>query len=236
MRLTTIGELVASITHEITQPLTAIASNGRAGMNWLRRETPDLDRAQNALQRIDRDVQHAGEVIQSLRSLVTKSGPNRAWVSVDRLVEEVLVLVGDQLRRRDVRVVTDLSGEPPPVFADRVQLQQVMLNLILNGAEAMGAVEAPHVLTIASSAASDGGVLVSVADTGPGMDPATAERVFDSFFTTKTGGMGMGLSICRSIIDAHAGRIWVEPNTPHGAIFHFTVPRGSEMADGEPRS
>jgi len=236
MRLTTIGELVASITHEITQPLTAIASNGRAGLNWLGRETPNVDRARNALQRIDRDVQHAGGVIQSLRALVTKSGPNRAWVEVGTLVDEVLVLVANQLRNRNVRVVTDLGGDVAPIFADRVQLQQVILNLVVNGAEAMDSAEAPRVLTIASSAAQDGGVHVSVADTGPGMDPATAERVFDSFFTTKSSGMGMGLSICRSIISAHGGRIWVEPNTPHGAIFQFTVPPGNEAAEpaGEP--
>jgi len=190
------------------------------------------------LQRIDRDVQHAGGVIQSLRALMTKSGPNRAWVEVGTLVDEVLVLVGNQLRNRNVRVVTALCCEVPPIFADRVQLQQVILNLVVNGAEAMAAAEALRVVTIASSAAQDGGVHVSVADTGPGMDPATAERVFDSFFTTKSSGMGMGLSICRSIISAHGGRIWVEPNTPHGAIFQFTVPPGNEAAEpaGESRA
>jgi PAS domain S-box-containing protein len=232
MRLTTIGELVASITHEITQPLTAVAANGRASLNWLGRDTPDVDRARKALQRIDHDVQHAGDVIRSLRALVTKSGPNRAWVSVERLVDEVLVLVGNQLRNRDVRVVTDLSGDVAPIFADRVQLQQVILNLVMNGAEAMDGIVPPRVLTIASSPAAEGGIYVSVADTGPGMDADTAERVFDSFFTTKSSGMGMGLSICRSIINAHGGRIWVEPNAPHGAIFQFTVPRGSEALDG----
>jgi predicted ATPase/signal transduction histidine kinase len=228
MRLTTIGELVASITHEITQPLTAIASNGRASMNWLDRDPPDVDRARNALQRVDRDVQHARDIIQSLRALVTKSGPNRAWVKIDKVVDEALALVANQLRNRDVRLVADINGEVPPIFADRVQLQQVVLNLILNAAEAMDAAEAPRVLTIASSRTSDGGVYVSVADTGPGIDPDTAGRVFDSFFSTKSNGMGMGLAICRSIIEAHEGRIWVEPNTPHGAIFQFTVPPGNE--------
>ena len=232
MRLTTIGELVASITHEITQPLTAIASNGRAGLNWLSRATPDLAEASEALQRIDRDVRHAGDVIQSLRSLVTKSGPQRAWVQGDELIDEVLVLVGNQLRNRGVRVVTDLSGEVTPVFADRVQLQQVILNLIVNGAEAMDAIGEPRVLTIASSTAVDGGMQFSIADTGPGIDPATAERAFDSFFTTKSSGMGMGLSICRSIINAHGGRIWVESNAPRGAIFFFTVPNRNEASEG----
>jgi len=231
MRLTTIGELVASITHEINQPLTAIAANGRASLNWLARDTPDVDQARKALQRVDRDVQHTRDIVQSLRGLVTKSGPNRSWVNVEGLVDEVLALAGNQLRNRDVRVVTDLSGAVPPIFADRVQLQQVILNLVVNGAEAMDAAEAPPVLTITSMPASDGGVHFSVADTGPGMDPTTVERVFDSFFTTKASGMGMGLSICRSIISAHGGRIWVEPNRPHGAIFQFTVPHSNEAAN-----
>src|SRR5579859_917963 len=236
-RLTTIGELVASITHEIIQPLTAIASNGRAGLNWLGRETPDLVEARNALRRIDRDVTHAGAIIQSLRSLMTKSGPKRAWVDLDKVVDEVLVLVGAQLRNRNVRVVTHLSGEVSPVFADRVQIQQVILNLIMNGAEAMDGAE-ERVLTITSAPTIDDGAHLSVADTGPGMDPAMAERIFESFFTTKSSGMGMGLSICRSIINAHGGRIWVEPSALHGAVFQFTVPRGDDAVEriGEPHT
>ena len=227
-RLTTVGELVASIAHEINQPLTAVAVQGRTGLNWLNRETPNLEEARKALELIDRDVRRAGDVIRSLRAMVTKTGPKRAWFDINDVVREVLALARTEIHKHDVRVFTDLSAEVPPVHGDRVQLMQVMLNLIMNGIEAMSATEGPRNMTIQSGSSPDGEVQITVTDTGVGVDAAAAERVFDSFFTTKATGMGMGLSICRSIIGAHRGRVWLKPNEPRGAIFQFALPVGGE--------
>ena len=227
-RLTTIGELVASIAHEINQPLTAAAVQGRAGLNWLGRETPNIEEACKALALIDRDVRRAGDVIRSLRAMVTKSASTHVWFDINDVVKEVLALARTELHKHDVNIVTDLSAEVPQVHADRVQLMQVVLNLIMNGVEAMSTAEEPRELTVTSRLSPHEGVHISVADTGSGVDAAKVDRVFDSFFTTKATGMGMGLSICRSIIGAHAGRIWLEPNAPHGAIFQFTLPISPE--------
>jgi len=226
IRLTTIGEMASSIAHEINQPLTAVGANGRAALNWLGRETPNLDEARKALGRIARDVGHAGDVMQSLRALVTKSDPKRDWVEIDEVIRQVLALARGELQKHRVTLRTQLSDETPRIRGDQVQLQQVLLNLVMNGAEAMNGAAGPHVLTITSGLGPDGDVRVAVADTGVGMDEATAQHVFDSFFTTKASGMGMGLSICRSIIGAHGGRIWVQANAPQGAIFEFTLPVG----------
>jgi signal transduction histidine kinase len=230
-RLTTIGELVASIAHEINQPLTAVAVQGRVGLNWLSRETPNLEETRKALELIDRDVRRAGDVIRSLRAMVTKSGTKRAWFDMNEVVREVLALARTELHKHDVRILAELSAEVPAVHGDRVQLMQVILNLVMNGVEAMGAAEGRRDLKIGSELTSHGDVHVAVADTGVGVDAETAEQVFDSFFTTKATGMGMGLSICRSIISAHGGRIWLEPNVPHGAVFQFTLPIGGDAPD-----
>jgi len=227
-RLTTIGELVASIAHEINQPLTAVAVQGRTGLNWLGHRTPNIDEARKALELIDRDVRRAGDVIRSLRAMVTKSGSTRVWFDINDVVREVLALARTELHKHDVKIVTELSTEVPRVHGDRVQLMQVVLNLIMNGVEAMSTAEDPRELTVTSRLSPQEGVHISVADTGSGVDAAKVDRVFDSFFTTKATGMGMGLSICRSIIGAHAGRIWLEPNAPHGAVFQFTLPIGPE--------
>jgi predicted ATPase/signal transduction histidine kinase len=227
-RLTTIGELVASIAHEINQPLTAIAVQGRAGLNWLGRETPNLHEARKSLGMIDRDVRRAGDVIRSLRTMVTKSDSKRAWFDLNEVTHEVLALARTELHKHGVKIRTDLSVEVPPIYGERVQLMQVMLNLIMNGVEALSAADDPRTLTITSRPSARDEVHICVADTGAGVDAVSMDRVFDSFFTTKATGMGMGLSICRSIIAAHGGRIWLEPNAPHGAIFQFTLPVGAE--------
>ncbi|MGY8663807.1 ATP-binding protein [Bradyrhizobium sp. UFLA05-109] len=227
-RLTTIGELVASIAHEINQPLTAVAVQSRTGLTWLGRETPNLEEARKALELIDRDTRRAGDVIRSLRAMATKSGPKRAWFDINDVIREVLALARTELDKHDVKIVTDLSAEVPPVYGDRVQLMQVVLNLVMNGVEAMSAVEASRNLTVVSRLSPQEGVHVSVADTGAGVEAVKTDKVFDSFFTTKATGMGMGLSICRSIIGAHGGRIWLEPNLPHGAVFQFALPVGPE--------
>jgi len=222
-RLTTMGELVASIAHEITQPLAAITASGRAGLNWLNREPPDLDGARNAIARMDRDARRAGDVIRSLRALVMKSDPHLVQLDVNGVIQEVLLLMRSELERRDIRLRTDLRASGSDVSGDRVQLQQVLLNLIMNGIEGMSSTEQPRVISITSQR-DEMNVTVAVSDTGTGIEAEAAARVFDPFFTTKTGGMGMGLSICRSIIEGHNGRLWVQPNVPRGATFSFALP------------
>ena len=224
-RLTTMGELVASIAHEINQPLGAIVASGGAGLRWLNRDKPDLDEARNALSCIVSDGTRAGEVIRGLRALAKKSGPELVQLDINDAVREVQALTRSELQRHGVTLHTDLSADDRPVFGDRVQLQQVLLNLIMNGIEAMSAVtERPKTLAITSEPVEPSGVLVAVEDAGTGLDPATADRIFDPFFTTKSDGLGMGLSICRSIIDAHGGRLWVSPGVLCGTVFRFTVP------------
>ncbi|SEF10046.1 PAS domain S-box-containing protein [Rhizobiales bacterium GAS191] len=224
-RLTTMGELAASIAHEINQPLTGVVTNGNACLRWLNRDKPDLDEARNALSRIVSDGTRAGEVIRSLRALAKKSGPQLTKLDINDAIQEVLALTRSELRRHGVTLHTELSADDRPVFADRVQLQQVLLNLIMNGVEAMSAVtDCPKMLAITSEAVEPGGVLVAVEDTGTGLDPATADRIFEPFFTTKPSGLGMGLSICRSIINAHGGRFWASPGALSGTVFRFTVP------------
>jgi C4-dicarboxylate-specific signal transduction histidine kinase len=219
------GELVASIAHEINQPLAAIVANGDAGLRWLNRDEPDLDEVRKAVSRVTQDARRAGKMIENLRELTKKSEPQFARLDIDGAVQEILVLTRSELMQHDVVVQTDLSTGDRMVFGDRVQLQQVLLNLIVNGIEAMSAViDRPKVLTISSERVEPTGVLVAVKDTGAGIDPATADRIFESFFTTKPSGMGMGLSICRSIIEAHGERLLASPNTPHGAIFKFMLP------------
>jgi PAS domain S-box-containing protein len=228
-RLTTMGELAASIAHEINQPLGAIVTNANACLRWLNRGEPDLDEAREAISRIARDGMRAGDVIRGLRALAKKSGPDLAKLDIDDAIQEVLVLTHNERQRHGVELRTDLFTGDQPVFGDRVQLQQVMLNLIMNGIEAMSTVtDRPRVLAISSEPAEGGGVLVAVKDTGPGLDQASADRIFDPFFTTKPNGMGMGLSICRSIIEAHGGRFWASPRAPNGTAFRFTVPAAAE--------
>jgi PAS domain S-box-containing protein len=224
-RLTTMGELVASIAHEINQPLAAVAIHGSACLRWLRRDKPDLDAAQDAITRIVQDAHRAGDVIQSLRALARKSGPQLTSLDINATIQEVLSLTRGELQRQNITLHTSLSADIPPLLGDRVQLQQVLLNLITNGIDAMrGIAGRPKILAIIAEAAGPTGVLVAVEDTGAGLDPATADRIFDPFVTTKSDGMGMGLSICRSIIESHGGRLWVSPNVPHGTVFQFTLP------------
>lgn len=223
-RVTTMGQLVASIGHEINQPLTAIVTNSEACLRLLNQDELDLDDMRDAMSGIMQDGRRAAKVIENVRALARKSRSQPARFDLNGTVEEILVLTRSELAQHEIVVRTNLSTADRAVLADRVQLQQVVLNLVVNGIEAMSAVtNRPKVLTI-SSERTDGVVLVAVKDTGMGIDPAAADRIFESLFTTKPNGMGMGLSICRSIIEAHGGRLWALPNTPHGAIFQFTVP------------
>ena len=224
-RLTTMGELAASIAHEINQPLGAIVTNATASLRWLERDEPDLAKARAAISRIADDGMRAAEVIRGIRALARKVGPELVKLDVEDAIQEVLALTRSERQRHGVELCTDLHPGDRPVFGDRVQLQQVMLNLILNGIEAMsGVTDRPRLLTISSAPAEDGGLLVAIEDTGTGLDPTIAEHIFEPFFTTKPNGMGMGLSICRSIIEAHGGRFWAQPRWPHGTAFRFTVP------------
>jgi PAS domain S-box-containing protein len=224
-RLTTMGELAASIAHEVNQPLAAIVMNGSAGLRWLDQTAPDLDEVRNALGRVVSDGKRAGDVIHGLRGLAGKAGPQLATLDVDDVVHEVLALTHSELQRYGIALRTNLAAGDRPVRGDRVQLQQVLLNLILNGVDAMkGVTEHPRELVVSSAFAERRSVLVSVEDSGPGVDPAIAPRIFEPFFTTKADGLGMGLSICRSIIAAHGGQLWAAPGVRHGTVFHFTVP------------
>ena len=224
-RLTTMGELTASIAHEINQPLAAIVTQSEAALRFLDRDEPALDEVQDALSCIARDGMRAGEVIRGLRALARKSGPQLTKLDIDDVIGQVLAIAHGELLRHDVVLRTELAANGRLVMGDRVQLQQVLLNLIMNGVEAMsGVTERTRELTVSSTLAERSGVLVAVKDTGAGLDPAVAERMFQPFFTTKQDGLGMGLGICRSIVEAHGGRLWVSPREPYGAEVRFTVP------------
>jgi signal transduction histidine kinase len=224
-RLTTMGELAASLSHELRQPLAAIVMSGSATLRWLDREPPDLAEARDAATRIVREGQRADEVICGLRALASKSGPRLATLDIDDVIQGVLALTRSELQPHDVVLRTELAAGNRPVVGDRVQLQQVLLNLILNGLDAMKTVTGrARELAVRSALTEPGSVLVSVEDSGVGLDPAIAQRIFEPFFTTKDDGLGMGLSICRSIVDAHGGHLWASPRLPHGTALRFTVP------------
>jgi C4-dicarboxylate-specific signal transduction histidine kinase len=224
-RLSTMGELAGSIIHEINQPLAAMLMSAEACLNWLNRDQPDLDEARSAISRLARDSKRAADVIKGLRALAQRSGVELRSVDINDAIREVLALLRGDLERGGVVLDVDLLADDRPVHGDRVQLQQVLLNLIRNGIEAMSAVaDRTRILKISSQAAESGKALVSVEDTGAGIDKETADRMFEPLFTTKANGMGMGLSICRSIVEAHRGRLWATPNRPRGTVFQFTVP------------
>jgi C4-dicarboxylate-specific signal transduction histidine kinase len=229
-RLTTMVELSAAIAHEINQPLAAIVTQGEAALRFLDRDEPDLDEVRDALSCITRDGVRAADVIRGLRALARKSGPQLIRLDIDDVIREVLALAGSELRRHDVVLRTALAADNRLVMGDRVQLQQVLLNLIMNGVQAMSGVsERTRELTVSSTLAEPSGVLVAVEDSGAGLDPAAAQRMFEPFFTTKPDGLGMGLTICRSIVEAHGGRLWVSQRAPHGAGVRFTVPLWAEQ-------
>ena len=229
-RLTTMGELAASLGHELRQPLAAIMMNASATLRWLNREPPNLQEARDAATRIVGDAKHADDVIVGLFALATKSGPHLTILEIDAVVQEVLVLTRGELQRHGVTLRTDLTTGGRRILGDRVQLQQVLLNLIVNGIDAMKTVTGrARELTVSSTFSEPGSVLVTVEDTGTGVDPAIAQRVFEPFFTTKAEGLGMGLSICRSIVEAHEGRLSVSPRASHGTAVCFTIPVTSEQ-------
>jgi PAS domain S-box-containing protein len=228
-RLTTMGELTASIAHEINQPLAAIVASGNACRRWLAGEQANLARARDSVDRIIKDAHRASEIITRIRSMTRKAPPAQLPVDINDVIAHVLGFTRGELLARDISVRLALLEGLRNTIGDRVQLQQVMLNLVMNAVEAMSSVtDRERVLAITSQRADDGSPIVTVEDSGLGLDAANAERVFDAFFTTKPGGMGMGLSISNSIVEAHGGRLWASPNPPHGTAFHFKLPPASE--------
>jgi signal transduction histidine kinase len=229
-RVTTLGELTASIAHEVSQPLAAIISNAEACLQWLDREVPDLHAARRSAEWIIEDGNRASEVMRRVRALAKKTDVEKAPLDVNNVVGEVIALVQRELISHRVSLQTKLAPALPPILGDRVQLQQVIINLVMNGIEAMQPVmDRPRELVIRSRQDEAQQVLVSVTDCGVGISAENADRLFNAFFTTKASGMGMGLSICRSIVEAHDGRLWTEANVPCGTTFQFTLP--AKVAD-----
>src|SRR5271165_2014486 len=229
-RIMTMGELAASIAHEVNQPISGVVINANTCLRWLAADPPNLDEAREAARRIVRDGKRAGDVIARVRALTTKTPPAKERLDMNENVWEVIALTHSELQRNRVELRTHLSSDLPLVPADRVQLQQVILNLIVNAMEAMSGVgDRPRELLVVTGASDLNEVFVEVRDSGPGLDSANLNRLFDSFYTTKQEGMGMGLSISRSIIEAHGGRLWATPNQPHGAVFRFTLPTEDDM-------
>ena len=227
-RVTTLGELTASIAHEVNQPLAGVLANAEACLLWLDRETPNLDGARRSVEWIIQDANRAGDVIRRVRGLLKKSDAQKAPLDINDVVNDGVALVQRELVSHQVSLRMELAPVRPVVLADRVQLQQVIINLVINGIEAMQAVtKRPRELEIRTHQ-NERQVVVTVKDCGVGISPEDADRLFNAFFTTKSSGMGIGLSICRSIIEAHGGRVWAEPNLPRGAIFRFTVPLHQE--------
>ncbi len=222
-RMTTMGELAASIAHEVNQPLTAVVTNANAALRWLDRAAPNLDEAREAAQRIVRDGNRGSEVIGRIRALLKKEPPPKTWVDVNELVREITRLA--QAEAQGAALQLELAGELPPVLADRVQLQQVLLNLVANSLDAMNTVwDRPRVVRIETMSNGNDAMLVTVRDSGVGLPPEKMARVFETFFTTKPEGLGMGLSISRSIVEGHGGHLWAEHNDGPGATFRFTLP------------
>ncbi len=226
-RVMLVGQTAASIAHEVNQPIAATLTNARTGLRWLAAQPPDIEEARQALGRIVSDGNRAAEVIRRIRALVTKSPLRKEWLNINETIREVALLTDSKVHKNGISLQTHLCDDLPPILADRIQLQQVILNLIKNAIEAMAS-EGPRNLVVSSGKDESKGVLVAVRDSGPGLDPNAFGKLFDHFYSTKPEGMGMGLAISRSIIEAHGGRLWATPNEPHGAVFQFTLP-----ADGD---
>jgi PAS domain S-box-containing protein len=228
-RLSVMGELTATLAHEITQPIASARNNARAALNFLDQQPSDLGEVREALGCVVGDADRAGNIINRIREHIKKAPPRKERFDLNAAINEVIVLARSAITEKGVSVQTRLADGLFPLQGDCVQVQQVVLNLVLNAVEAMGSVEAgARELVISTEQTKTGGVLVALRDSGPGIDPEHLERVFNAFYTTKSSGVGMGLSICRSIIEAHGGRLWAEANEPRGAAFQFTLPSAEE--------
>jgi PAS domain S-box-containing protein len=227
-RLATVGQLSTSIAHEVKQPVAAAVTNARAALRWLGARPPEIEEARRAINRIVKNGDRAGEVISRIHALVRKTPPRKDWLQINDAILEVIALIHDEVVKSGVSLRTQLAEALPPVQADRVQLQQVILNLMINAVEAMSGNGGGARELLISTAKTESDVLVAVRDSGPGFAPENVDRIFESFYTTKPGGLGIGLSICRSIIGVHGGRLWASTNEPRGATFQFSLPEHHE--------
>jgi PAS domain S-box-containing protein len=223
-RVNTLGQLATAIAHEISQPLSAVVNGGMAGLNWLGHSPPNLEEARDSFEEILRQGRRAGEVLNQIRNLVKKGRPQFASINLPQLVGDVILLTRQDLERHGIRVETELDPDIPAVTGDSVQLQQVLLNLILNAVDAMSPRAAGDRDLRLTLARQSNEVVIGVHDSGTGFDPAAANRLFAPFYTTKPGGLGMGLAISRSIVETHGGRLWAAPNPSGGTVFHFSLP------------
>jgi len=231
VRITTIGELAASIAHEVNQPLAAVVANADACVAWLTRDDPNLAEARAAAERTTQGATRASEVISRIRSLLNKTAPERIRIQINEIIEEVVALADRQASRNEVSVVTELTPDLPLVVGDRIQLQQVILNLMLNGIEAMSGVnDRSRRLVVRSRMQDAEQIRVSIEDCGIGVTEKNISRLFEPFFTTRSQGIGMGLPISRSIVEAHGGRLWAESTVNQGSVFQFTLPKLSDPA------
>ena len=231
-RITTMGELTASLAHEVNQPIAAAVTNATTCVRWLVRDPPDVEEARAAASRLVKDATRAADIVSRIRTLFKKgSTPQRESVDLREVVREMILLLRSETSHYSISIQTHIASDLPKVMADRVQLQQVFMNLMMNGIDAMKHTNGERELTITSRQEEDE-VLVSVSDTGMGLPPRIADRIFDAFFTTKEHGTGMGLSISRSIVESHGGRLWVVENSSRGASFCFTLPTDVVVHDG----
>jgi C4-dicarboxylate-specific signal transduction histidine kinase len=223
------GELAASLSHEILHPIATARNNARAGMRFLEMSPPNLNEVREALGCVVRDADRAKDIVGRIRSQIKRAPPRKERFHLNEAINEVIVMVRSAIGKDAISVSTRLMDGLVPVQGDRVQLQQVLVNLILNAVEAMRSVEdGTRELLIRTEQSQTGGILVAVHDSGPGVDPANLNRVFEPFYTTKTSGVGMGLSICQTIINGHGGRLWMSANEPRGAVFQFTLPAAQQ--------
>jgi C4-dicarboxylate-specific signal transduction histidine kinase len=230
-RVTTMGELTASLAHEINQPIAAAVTNANTCLRWLAAGTPNLEEARAAVTRIVKDGTRAAEIIKRIRLLFKKGTHERELVDVNEVIREMIILLRSEAMRYSISFRTELAVDLPQVMGDRVQLQQVLMNLMLNGIEAMKDVDGTGELAIKSQREENEHILVSVSDTGVGLPTQQADQIFNAFFTTKVQGTGMGLSISRSIVESHGGRLWAADNSPRGASFYISLPTKVEVQE-----
>jgi C4-dicarboxylate-specific signal transduction histidine kinase len=224
-RVATVGQMTASISHEVNQPIAAAVTNAHAALRWLESRPPNLEEVRQAVGRIIENARRADDVIGQIRAMIKKAPPRKDRFDLNEAVLDIIALTRSEVLRHGVSLHTGLATGLPALDGDRIQLQQVILNLVVNAVEAMSGIDDEmRELRISSERDASGGVLVTVRDSGPGLDPKSVDRIFDAFHTTKPGGMGLGLAICRSITEAHGGRLWVSANKPRGAAFQFTLP------------
>jgi PAS domain S-box-containing protein len=232
-RVATMGQLTASIAHEVNQPIAAAVINAQAALRWLGSDPPDLEEARQALGRVVDNGGRAADVIGRIRGVIAKAPPRTSRFNINEAVGDVIALTRNEALKQGVSVQTRLAADLPTVEGDRVQVQQVILNLIMNAIEAMSdADDGPRELGLSTEPDAAGGVLIAVRDSGPGLDPESEARLFEAFYTTKAEGMGMGLAICRSITEAHGGRLWASANEPRGAVFRLVLPIEAPEAAG----